>query len=122
MATKAVHIEAVGDLTSKVFLVAFRRFIVRRGHFTDLWSDNGTNFVGASRELQSLFKSEQSYLRKEVTESLASTGTAWHFIPPRAPHFGGLWEAAIKSMIFHLKRIIGDHTLTYEELATVLKK
>ncbi|CAK1582087.1 unnamed protein product [Parnassius mnemosyne] len=120
MATKAVHIEAVSDLTSKGFLAAFRRFIARRGHCTDLWSDNGTNFVGASRELQSLFKSEQSYLRKEVTESLASTGTTWHFIPPRAPHFGGLWEAAIKSMKFHLKRIIGDHTLTYEELATVL--
>lgn len=120
MATKAVHIEAVSDLTTQGFLAAYRRFISRRGYCSDIWSDNGTNFVGASRELQKLFSAETSSLSKELANSLASQGTKWHFIPPYSPNFGGLWEAGVKSVKFHLRRVIGDSTLTYEELSTVL--
>lgn len=120
MVTRSVHIEAVSDLTSQGFMSAFKRFVARRGQCTDLWSDNGTNFVGASRELQTLFASEKSGLLSEIVETLANNGTTWHFIPPHSPNFGGLWEAGIKSVKFHLKRVIGDTTLTYEELSTVL--
>ena len=120
MATKAVHIEAVSDMTTQGFLAAFRRFVSRRGHCSDIWSDNGTNFVGASRELKKLFSAEQATLTKELADSLASQGTKWHFIPPYSPNFGGLWEAGIKSIKFHLRRVVGESTLTYEELSTVL--
>lgn len=120
MVTRAVHIEAVSDLTTPGFLAAFKRFVARRGHCTDMYSDNGTNFVGAARELKILFDSEQSTVGREIAENLATNGTAWHFIPPRAPNFGGLWEAAIKSTKFHLKRVIGNAKLTYEEMSTVL--
>ncbi|XP_018371806.1 PREDICTED: uncharacterized protein LOC108766801 [Trachymyrmex cornetzi] len=51
---------------------------------------------------------------------LASDGTAWHFLPPASPHFGGLWEAGVKSVKHHLKRCIGLHTLTFEEMSTLL--
>lgn len=120
MVTRAVHIEAVSDLTTQGFLAAFKRFVARRGHCTDLFSDNGTNFVGAARELRVLFDAEQSMVGRDIAESLATNGTSWHFIPPRAPNFGGLWEAAIKSTKFHLKRVVGNTTLTYEEMTTVL--
>lgn len=40
--------------------------------------------------------------------------------PPSAPHFGGKWEAAVKSTKFHLQRIIRDTVLTYEEFSTLL--
>ncbi|XP_059062116.1 uncharacterized protein LOC131854947 [Achroia grisella] len=120
MATKAVHLEAVSDLTTQGFLAAFKRFVARRGHCADIWSDNGTNFIGAARELKSLFSTERSAIATEIANSLACNGTKWHFIPPRALNFGGLWEAGIKSTKYHLQRVIGNSTLTYEEMATVL--
>ncbi|XP_046969714.1 uncharacterized protein LOC124537047 [Vanessa cardui] len=120
MVTRAVHIEAVSDLTTEGFLAAFKRFVARRGRCNHLWSDNGTNFVGASRELKNLFSHEKSSMGTEIAALLANNGTEWHFVPPYAPNFGGLWEAGIKSTKHHLRRVIGDSTLTYEELSTVL--
>jgi len=62
LAVKAVHLEAVSDLTSEAFIAALRRFIARRGYPSLIWSDNGTNFVGANRELRELheFLNQQS--------------------------------------------------------------
>lgn len=120
-ATKAVHLELVSDLTSESFIAALRRFIGRRGKCLHLYSDNATNFVGANRELKELrdlFISQQ--FNEKVTNSLTSDDISWHFIPPRSPHFGGLWEAGVKSAKTHLKKVLGSSILTFEELNTVL--
>lgn len=105
LVTKAVHVELTTDLSSDTFLSAFKRFISRRGPVSHMYSDNGTNFVGAKSQLNDLFTDHR---------------IEWHMIPPRAPHFGGLWESNIKSIKFHLYRVIGSQLLTYEELLTVL--
>lgn len=114
MATRGVHLEVVSDLSTQGFLAAFRRFVARRGHCAQIWSDNGTNFVGAAKELKAL--------QQNIAEYLEGKGTVWHFIPPHAPNFGGLWEAAVKSTKYHLKRVIGDSTLTFEEMSTFLSQ
>ncbi|XP_026744319.1 uncharacterized protein LOC113505711 [Trichoplusia ni] len=116
----AVHLEAISDLTSQAFIAGYKRFVARRGHCSDIWSDNGKNFVGASRELKCLFNAELSSVASEIKDWCSSSSVKWHFIPPHAPNFGGLWEAGIKSTKFHLKRIIGESTLTYEEMSTLL--
>ncbi|GBN36874.1 hypothetical protein AVEN_270259-1 [Araneus ventricosus] len=114
----AVHIEIVGDLTSEAFIAALKRFIVRREKPTEIYSDCGTNFIAADRELRRVVAS----LRKDepVNKFFMEESIRWTFNPPAAPHFGGLWEAAIKSAKIHLKRTIGKRILTYEEFLTLI--
>lgn len=120
MATRAIHLEVVSDMTSQAFLAAFKRFIARRGHCGEMWSDNGTTFVGANKELKALLNHERFGIATDIADWLATNGTTWSFIPPHSPNFGGLWEAGVKSTKHHLKRVIGTSTLTFEELTTVL--
>ncbi|XP_067208465.1 uncharacterized protein [Linepithema humile] len=100
MATKAVYIELVSDLSSEGFLNALKRFMGRRGKPSSIFSDNGTNFVGANRELKELYdlfnKEEfQHCIMKETANNVIS----WHFIQPHAPHFGGLWEKIFQTIV-----------------------
>ncbi|XP_064074410.1 uncharacterized protein LOC135193908 [Vanessa tameamea] len=76
--------------------------------------------ICADKELREMFNKATSDFSKEIKTLLANEGTTWHYIPPQAPNFGGLWEAGVRSTKYHLKRVIGDTTLTYEELSTVL--
>lgn len=116
MAVKAVHIEPVSDQTSAAFIAALRRFTARRGRPANIYSDNGTNFVGASREIVDMSNEE----REEVNFELTNTNISFHFSPAGSPHFNGLVEAAVKSVKTHLKKAIGEVALTFEELATTL--
>ncbi|XP_058800272.1 uncharacterized protein LOC131669426 [Phymastichus coffea] len=119
-AYKAVHIELVPDLSSHGFLTAFHRFVSRRGIPSNMYSDNGTNFVGANRELQELYDFfEKPEFRREVGEHATAKRVQWHFNPPLSPHFGGLWEAAVKSFKHHLKPIV-DNQFTFDQLETLL--
>ncbi|XP_011859476.1 PREDICTED: uncharacterized protein LOC105556968 [Vollenhovia emeryi] len=120
LATKAIHLECVEDYSTEGFLAAFHRVVSRRGLPSDMYSDNGTNFQGADRELQRSFRAlKRDPFLKSV---LANDGVTWHFVPPAAPHFGGLWEAGVKSLKHHLKRVVGARTLSRSEFATLLCK
>ncbi|XP_065075469.1 uncharacterized protein LOC135699169 [Ochlerotatus camptorhynchus] len=121
MATKAVHLELVSDLSTDRFLQALRRFIGRRGRCTDMYSDNGTNFVGARNRLQELFTMLRDSKHQEaVTKYCTNEGIQWHFNPPNAPHFGGLWEAAVRSAKHHLLRVVGEEPISPEDFQTLL--
>ncbi|XP_014204319.1 uncharacterized protein LOC106636439 [Copidosoma floridanum] len=121
LATKATHIEVVSDYSTPAFLAAFRRFVSRRGLCLHMYSDNGTTFQGADAELSRLFE-ETSAVGQQAASSLASEGVSWHFTPPYVPNFGGLWESIVKAWKHHLKRVIGEALLTYEELATLMSQ
>ena len=118
MSTRACHIELVEDYSSAAFLAAFTCFCSRRGLPQEMWSDNGTTFVGAARELA---ESYDKVMRDPLIRAhLLHNRVVWHFIPPNAPHFGGLWEAGIKSVKHHLRRVLCDSTPTVSELRTLL--
>lgn len=121
LSVKAVHLELVSDLTTEAFIAALRRFISRRGFPSLMWSDHGTNFVGASRELRELCNflcSQQA--QGTISEFCSSKNIEWRFIPEKAPHFGGIWESAVKSAKLHLSRVVGSVKLTFEEFSTIL--
>lgn len=115
MAVKAVHIEVVSDLSTEAFLAALHRFISRRGLPSDIYSDCATNFKGADDHIRQLLN--DLTVQERLVNSIHCT---WHFNPPAAPHFGGLWEAAVKSCKYHLKRVVGNHLLNFEELTTLM--
>jgi hypothetical protein len=118
-ATKAVHIEIVTSLTTEAFMAALRRFIGRRGIPRFIYSNNRTNFQGAAYQLHDIYKMLQSSSTMDkIQKLLTDVGCEWKFIPPINPHFGGLWEAAVKSMKYHLRRTLGSYIATFEELHT----
>lgn len=121
LASKAIHVEAVSDLSTASFLNALKRFTSRRGKCISILSDNATNFVDANNQLKELYEqlSKEDHNVK-VQNFLAEQSVNCEFIPPRSPHQGSIWEAAIKSIKTHLRKILGTTLLTFEELSTVL--
>lgn len=117
LVTRAVHLEAVEGMSTDNFLAAYIKFTSRRGHPEKVYSDNGTNFVGANAELK---KARDSWKSDHVRRYMYSKGTEWHFIAPSAPHEGGIWEAAVKQMKHHLKRVMGVQKYSFQGITTLL--
>jgi len=84
----------------------------------NIYSDNGTNFVGAEKGMKEILLKGKS--AESISNFATQQGINFHFIPPCSPHMGGLWEAGVKSMKFHLRRVVGNAKLTYEEFNTLL--
>lgn len=123
MSTKAVHLEPVIDQSSQAFMMALQRFVSRRGLCSDLYCDCGRNFVGARRLLQSDHYEYLRSIHQELVNELANQGITFHFNPPFAPSFGGIWESNIRRVKQHLYRTVtGDQSTTYDELATLLAR
>ena len=119
--TKAVHLELVRDATTESFVACLTRFCSRRGLPLVIHSDNGSNFIGAKHELSELYDMLQQKETEDAIQSyLFTQQVSWKNIPERAPHMGGLWEAAVKAAKFHLKRVVGKQELKYDELETVI--
>lgn len=117
LTTRAIHIEIAESLSTDSFINALQRFICRRGCPLRIRSDNGTNFVGANKELKQAIKEwnkqriENYMLQKEIT---------WIFNPPTASHMGGVWERQIRSVRKVLNGIMQQQTLTDESLVTLM--
>ncbi|KAK7603947.1 hypothetical protein V9T40_004220 [Parthenolecanium corni] len=114
LAVRAVHIEIVSDLSTPKFIESLQRFIARRGIPVAMYSDNGTNFVG----IKNFFALD----RDKLIEFSTTERFNWVFIPPKAPNFGGTWEAAVKSAKKHLMNITHGITLSFEEYGTLLTR
>ena len=119
-ATRAIHVEAVNDLSTAAFLAAFARFVSRRGCPSRVYSDNGTNFQGASGELKKEARKFVEQSRLDIVAAYGLQDLSWHFIPASALHMGGLWEAVVRIFKQHFRRITGSITYTFKEFSTVL--
>lgn len=119
MVTRAIHIDVVESLSSAAFISCYEKFVSTRGPCHRLYSDNGTSFVGAYKEIRQAF---EAFSSQENVEYLNVRGTTWTFMNPASPHQGGIYEAAVKSAKHHLTREIGCQKYTYGDYFTLLKK
>jgi len=117
LTTRAVHIEIAHSLETDAYLMAMRRMMARRGRPTHIWSDNGTNFVGAEKELRDGLKRLNT---EQICDQLSSDGVQWHFNPPSSPHFGGAWERLVQSAKRALKVVAGKQRVNDETLLTFM--
>ena len=93
LVTRAVHLEVAFSLSTDSFIMCLRRFIARRGKPTVIYTNNGTNFVGANRELRECI---DDWNQDMIGRVLSQEGIQWVLNPPAAPHMGGVWERAGK--------------------------
>ncbi|KAJ8878780.1 hypothetical protein PR048_019366 [Dryococelus australis] len=107
------------ELSTAAFMAALKCFVSWRGRSREIFSDCGTYFVCAARELKELFTLVQSENLQQIVY-LAHQGISWYFNSPAAPHQGGLWEAGVKSIKYHLYCVVSYVTLNFEEFYTVL--
>ena len=114
--THSCHLEMAWSLDTDGFLNALTRMVARRGWPRDMLSDNGTNFIGASKEIRQLVEQID---RDKVHSMTSNKGIKWHWNPPAAPHFGGVFERMIRSAKRAANAIMGNADVNDEELQTV---
>jgi hypothetical protein len=91
--SRAVHLEVSYSLDTNSCILAIRRFLARRGKVESITSDNGTNIVGAERELR---ESIHQWNQSKIGRALLQNHIEWKFNPPAGSHFGGVWERLIR--------------------------
>ena len=117
LSTRAVHIEMLSSLETDTFINALVRFSARRGTPESIRSDNGTNFVGAQRELSDAITKWNN--SDGLKTHLLQKGIEWTFNPPSASHMGGVWERMIRSVRKVMNAIMKDQVLDDERLETI---
>ncbi|KAL0810721.1 hypothetical protein ABMA28_010045 [Loxostege sticticalis] len=109
LTTRAVHLELAADLTADAAIMALRRMIARRGTPTEIYSDNGTNFHGADRDLREAVKNEAT-----------KRSIIWRYLPASAPFMGGAWERLVRSVKTALSCVLHEQHPREEVLRTLL--
>lgn len=124
--SRSVHIEDVSSLESDTFIQALNRFMAVRGRPKEIWSDNGTNFCGAEKELRrSIRELDEKTIKADLhsceVEWYSCPIPQWRFQPPGASHMSGVWERLIRSVRKAMKAVIGDPQalIGHETLRTV---
>ena len=89
----------------------------RRGTPTHIYSDNGTNFVGADRILRESLK---AWNQAQIHHELFQRNVNWNFNPPAASHMGGCWERLIRSTRRILSTILSNQLVSDDVLLTIM--
>ena len=116
LTTRAIHLEVLDTMDTSSFINALQRFISRRGYPKTICSDQGTNFVGAERELR---ESLQQLNFDSVDAFLSQRSVQWKFNPAGASHMGGAWERLIRSVRRTLQSVMTEQVTSDDALTTL---
>ena len=119
MSTRAVQLLPLKDMSSSTLINAIIKLHNQFPGIELIYSDNGTNLRGASREIKDAIKAWNS---EQINENLMSKGIEWKWSPPNSPHFGGVWERMVKSAKKHLKFILETDNLNINVFETALSQ
>ena len=114
---RAVHIKHASDLSTSAFINALQRFFGRRGKPRKIISDNGTNFVGADKELR---KAMSDLEDNKINAELRQRYIEWQFNPSYASHMGGVWERLTRSIRKILRSLLTHQTVSYDVFQTLV--
>jgi hypothetical protein len=116
MVMRAVHIEGVFGYDTDSFFMALSRFGNLRGYPTYMYSDPGSQLVGADKELQEAWQNiDQTTIKRKSTEN----GMEWIFGPADSPWYQGAVESLIKGVKRSIKVCMGNHRMSASEFLTV---
>ena len=116
LTVRCVHLEVVESAATDAFINALRRFTNRRGKPKIMYSDCGTNFKGATRELNQAIAALD---KKKIGDFAGDNSIEWKFNPPAAPHMGGIWERLVRSVKGVLTGLMKEKVLTDPQLLTL---
>ncbi|XP_045130685.1 uncharacterized protein LOC123515866 [Portunus trituberculatus] len=116
LTSRAIHLEVLPSLDADSFINTLSRFSSCRGTPRRLRSDNGTNLVGAHRELREAKNNWND--SKRIRDTILQRQIEWEFIPPAAPHMGGVWECQIRTVKKVFLAVVGNQILDDERLST----
>ena len=109
LASRSVHKEDSHSMTNDSFIQALRRLITRRGSARQMYSDNGSNFLGAEQELINGFN-EMDYTKTEgFLQKNGADWIKWKRKPPAANHLNGIWKCQIRSARGILASLLQTH-------------
>lgn len=112
-ASRAVHWEVAYSLDTDSCINALRRFVCKRGQVSHMRSDNGTNFIGAQRELREALAAVD---HSKIQRAFLQDGIEWSFNPPAGSHHGGVWERIIRMIRKILTSVLQQQTLDDVEI------
>lgn len=108
--TRGVFLEVLDEMSTDNVITVIEKLWARRGPVGHFFSDNGRNFLGAANLLENeLFQ-----------HSMQEKRIKWHFQPPYAPHFGGVWERLIKDVKRALEGSVGKFPIPRLALESAL--
>ncbi|XP_055617605.1 uncharacterized protein LOC129762983 [Toxorhynchites rutilus septentrionalis] len=114
---RAVHLKIAHSMDADSCIKALRNFMARRGVPIKIYSDQGTNFIAANKELKAALKEIE---HNKIIQEIVSPQTEWEFLPPASPHMGSSWERLVQTVKINLQQMKPGRNPSDETLRNLL--
>ena len=115
LVSRAIHIEMTKSMNSDSFILALRRFIARLGDIRSIRCDNGSNFIGAEKELEKCMNKMDNKTIGDFLLEKRADWIVWKKNQPMASHMGGVLGRQIRSARTILSSLIRTHSMSLNE-------